>query len=84
MRLPWRKARVREEPVADEPRPGMDEALAAVHAARNAVGDARSRTPQVDLLVERLRSLREENHISARFEEALRNGFREGGHANGG
>lgn len=81
---PWRKARARSGPVADVPPPGMDAALAAVNEARAAVGDARDRAPQVAELVARLRSLRQENHISARFEQAVREGYRGGGHADGG
>ena len=83
MRLPWRKARACPAAAADEPRPGMDDALAAVHASREAVGDARSRGRQVAEVVDRLRSLRQENHISDRFDQAVRDGFRGGDHAGG-
>lgn len=83
MRLPWRKTRPCPSPGADAPRQGMDDALAAVNDARAAVGSARARGPQVAELVDRLRSLRQENHISARFEQAVRDGYRGGGHAGG-
>ena len=80
MRL-WRR-RAREEAArVDEPRPGMDAALAAVHRSREAANDARSRAPQVAEVVARLRSLKEENHISARFDEAVREGLRGGSRA---
>ena len=84
MRLPWRKARARPAPAADERRPGMDAALAAVHDAKAAVGAAKSRAPQVAEVVDRLRSLRQENHISDRFDQAVRDGYRGGGHAGSG
>lgn len=80
MRLPWRKPR-EESVVVDEPRPGMDAAGRAVAAARGALAEARERGGDVAHTVARLRSLREENHISDRFEEAVRDGFRGGGHA---
>lgn len=83
MRLPWRKARACPAPVADKPRAGMADALAAVHASRAAVGEARSRSAQVAVVVARLGSLKQENHISDRFEQAVRDGFRWGGHAGG-
>lgn len=82
MRLPWRKTRQQEAPV-EEPRPGMDDALQALRRSRAAADAARSRGPQVAELVERLRSLREENHISDRFRQAVREGYGEGHHADG-
>lgn len=81
MRLPWRKRRQQETACGE--RPGMDAALAAVHDARAAVGAAKSRGPQVAEVVDRLRSLKQENHISDRFEQAVREGYRGGGHAGG-
>jgi hypothetical protein len=84
MRLPWRRARACPPAEPERPRPGMDAALAAVNDARAAVGAAESRGPQVAELVDRLRSLRQENHISDRFEQAVRDGYRGGGgHADG-
>jgi hypothetical protein len=84
MRLPWRKARACPAPAPAEPRPGMADAAAAVNDAKAAVGAARSRGPQVAELVDRLRSMREENHISARFDQAVREGYRGGGRHAGG
>jgi hypothetical protein len=82
MRLPWRKTR--EEPAAAaEPRPGMADAGRAVAAARGAVAESRERGPAVAHVVARLRSLREENHISARFDQAVRDGYTGRHHAGG-
>ncbi|MEU6347226.1 hypothetical protein ABZ883_40540 [Streptomyces sp. NPDC046977] len=75
--MPWilRRRRQRPDPAEERPpTPGLQEAIRALHRARQACEEIGLLDQEVGQLVDELRRQREENHFAARIRAALEEG----------